>query len=93
MNFFISCSSQYLCVFLCFQLGYTHLSGQENGRINDHISDLEQAVLRCLREEQMSKRLTCNAIKSNWKGDHEYFVRIVKELPENHKKTIHDLTQ
>ena len=27
------------------------LSGQENGRINDHISDLEQAVLSYLREE------------------------------------------
>ncbi|WP_074650074.1 winged helix-turn-helix transcriptional regulator [[Clostridium] aminophilum] len=27
------------------------LSGHENGRINDHISDLEQAVLSCLREE------------------------------------------
>ena len=27
------------------------LSGQENGQINDHISDLEQAVLSCLREE------------------------------------------
>ena len=27
------------------------LSGQENGRINDHISDLEQAVLSCLREK------------------------------------------
>ena len=27
------------------------LSGQENGRINDHISDLEQAVLNCLRED------------------------------------------
>ena len=27
------------------------LSGQENGQINDHISDLEQAVLGCLREE------------------------------------------
>ena len=27
------------------------LSGQENSRINDHISDLEQAVLSCLREE------------------------------------------
>ena len=26
------------------------LSGQENGQINDHISDLEQAVLSCLRE-------------------------------------------
>ena len=28
------------------------LSGQENGRINDHISDLEQAVLSCLRDDQ-----------------------------------------
>ena len=27
------------------------LSGQENGRINDHISDLEQAVLSYFREE------------------------------------------
>jgi ATP-dependent DNA helicase RecG len=27
------------------------LSGQKNDRINDHISDLEQAVLSCLREE------------------------------------------
>ena len=27
------------------------LSGQENGRINDHISDLEQAVLSCLRDD------------------------------------------
>ena len=27
------------------------LSSQENGRINDYISDLEQAVLSCLREE------------------------------------------
>jgi ATP-dependent DNA helicase RecG len=27
------------------------LSGQENGQINDHISDLEQAVLSCLREK------------------------------------------
>ena len=27
------------------------LSGQENGRINDHISDLEQAVLNCLRDD------------------------------------------
>ena len=27
------------------------LSGQENGQINDHISDLEQAVLSYLREE------------------------------------------
>ena len=26
------------------------LSGQENGQINDHISDLEQVVLSCLRE-------------------------------------------
>ena len=27
------------------------LSGQANGRINDHISDLEQAVLSCLRDD------------------------------------------
>ena len=27
------------------------LSGQGKGRINDHISDLEQAVLNCLRDE------------------------------------------
>lgn len=27
------------------------LSGQKNGRINDHISDLEQAVLTCLRDK------------------------------------------
>ena len=27
------------------------LSGQENGRINDHISDLEQAVLNCLQDD------------------------------------------
>ena len=27
------------------------LSGQENGRINDHISGLEQAVLSCLRDD------------------------------------------
>ena len=27
------------------------LSGQENGRINDHISDLEQDVLSCLRDD------------------------------------------
>ena len=27
------------------------LSGQENGRINDHVSDLEQAVLSCLRDD------------------------------------------
>ena len=27
------------------------LSGQENGRINDHISDLAQAVLSCLRDD------------------------------------------
>lgn len=27
------------------------LSGQENGQINDHISDLEQAVLSCLRDD------------------------------------------
>ena len=25
------------------------LSGQKNGRINDHISDLEQAMLSCLQ--------------------------------------------
>ena len=27
------------------------LSGQKNGRINDHISDLEQTVLSCLRDD------------------------------------------
>ena len=27
------------------------LSGQENGWINDYISDLEQAVLSCLRDD------------------------------------------
>ncbi len=27
------------------------LSGHENGRINDHLSDLEQAVLSCLRDD------------------------------------------
>ena len=27
------------------------LSGQENDRINDHISDLEQVVLSCLRDD------------------------------------------
>ena len=34
-----------------FDRNKSYLFGQENGRINDHISDLEQAVLSCLRDD------------------------------------------